>query len=372
MAAVLIGLVSISTWLFAAEARGVRPPGNYDLVQASSSPDTSDALRSDALARAAARLPSADPLARQPVLQAGDPLAAPLVTCVLVSEPPSGTTPKFDCALSNGEVVKVKYGRNPEIHAEVAATRLLSTLGWAADFVTIVPQLRCYGCPRLPFLTMQLRRLPLVPYLLPERYDGGYTDFEMVAVERKFPAPPIKTAAQEGWGWWELKRSRADRAELDALRLLALFLAHWDNKAGNQRLVCLDTTQGEGGREKGECERPLLMMNDLGATFGPSKVNLPRWRNAQIWADAATCVGSMRSLPYAGASFSDVRISEAGRQLALTQLRSLSPAAVRGIFATARFQDYQSNTDDEHDLAEWTSAFRQRVEMIAAAGPCPT
>ena len=30
------------------------------------------------------------------------------------------------------------------------------------------------------------------------------------------------------------------RADLDALRLLARVLAHWDNKSENQRLVCLD------------------------------------------------------------------------------------------------------------------------------------
>jgi hypothetical protein len=30
----------------------------------------------------------------------------------------------------------------------------------------------------------------------------------------------------------------ATRAELDALRLTAILLGHWDNKASNQRLVC--------------------------------------------------------------------------------------------------------------------------------------
>ena len=58
--------------------------------------------------------------------------------------------------LDGGEVVKVKYNRNPEIQAEVAATRLVSRLGFGADRVEIVPRLRCYGCPRFPFLTMRL------------------------------------------------------------------------------------------------------------------------------------------------------------------------------------------------------------------------
>lgn len=378
LAVTLTGLVSITTWLFAAESRGTRPPGGYGAppaIPAHATPTraTSDAIRNEAFARAAVRLAPDDPFAAPAPMPADDPLAAALVTCEFVTSPPSGTTPKFECALPGGEVVKVKYGRNPEIHAEAAATRLLSRLGWAADSVTIVPRLRCYGCPRLPFMTMRLRTLPLVPYLVPARHDGGYTGFEMVAVERKFPAPAIETDTQEGCGWWELKRSRVDRADIDAFRLLALFLAHWDNKGSNQRLVCLDE-QGERGQGRGEdyCSRPLLMIHDLGATFGPSKVNLARWRQAPIWSDAAACQASMRTLPYRGATFSDVQISEGGRQRLLEQLGTLTAADVRAVFAAARFPEYHSSTDDEHDLDEWTSAFMHRVAMIADAGPCPT
>ena len=74
----------------------------------------------------------------------------------------------------------------------------------------------------------------------------GYTDFTWVALERKFPAPAIETATRSGWAWWE-PRTRTRRAgEVDALRLLAVFLAHWDNKAENQRLVCLDDRVAAG------------------------------------------------------------------------------------------------------------------------------
>jgi hypothetical protein len=46
----------------------------------------------------------------------------------------SGATPKFNGQLTDGEIVKVKYGRsNAEIRAEVAATRLMSALGFDAD-----------------------------------------------------------------------------------------------------------------------------------------------------------------------------------------------------------------------------------------------
>src|SRR5204863_3831455 len=170
-----------------------------------------------------------------------DPLDQPMVECRFTLDDPSGTSPKFACRLEDGEMIKVKYGRNPEIQAEAAGTRLLRSLGFAADDVRIVPVVRCYGCPRFPFFTMRILSLARATTLLGEHgYDEGYTDFEWAGVERKFPARSIRTDAGEGWSWWELKGSRAPRADVDALRLLAVFLAHWDNKSKNQRLVCLD------------------------------------------------------------------------------------------------------------------------------------
>ena len=53
---------------------------------------------------------------------------------------------------------------------------------------------------------------------------------------------------RQGWAWWELKDVNAPRVDLDALRLLAVFLAHWDNKADNQRLVCMEAVRDECAR----------------------------------------------------------------------------------------------------------------------------
>src|SRR4029453_12260151 len=98
-----------------------------------------------------------------------------------------GTTPKFDCVFAGGDTVKVKYGRTAEIHGEAAATTLLRMLGYAADTITLVPRLRCYGCPRHPFVAAHLRQaFHLLPFM-PEQIPYGVTDFEWVAVERKFP-----------------------------------------------------------------------------------------------------------------------------------------------------------------------------------------
>ena len=268
-----------------------------------------------------------------------------------------------------GNTVKVKYGHDAEIHSEAASTSLLRMLGYAADSVTIVTRLRCYGCPRHPFAAMHLRRTFHLPFVR-EEIEDGYTDFEWVSVERKFPAVAIETEMISGWEWRELDRSIAPRAEVDAFRLLAAFLAHWDNKSENQRLVCLDGPSRSAQREGGQCERPLAMIQDAGASFGPLKVNLARWRDLPVWYDRTTCMLSMRALPFEGATFEDVRISEAGRALLAQRLGTISDAQVERLFADARFPQFQAGTGDERDLKAWTQAFKSRVQQIADAR-CP-
>jgi len=362
--ALLVSAVGVSTWLAAAEYPAIPPAGNFHERHAAeitlTGPDAAK-RRLDVLRRATFIAPDA-------FQQRRDGLAADLLThavpsCRFAPSDPSGTTPKFDCVFAGGDTVKVKYGHDSEIHGEAAASALLRMLGYASDVVTIVPRLRCYGCPRHPFVAMHLRR-SFHFLLVPEQIEHGFTDFEWVSVEHKFPAPAIETDAVSGWEWRELDKVDAPRAEVDAFRLVAAFLAHWDNKSQNQRLICLD---GGGA----DCMRPLAMIQDVGASFGPPKVNLARWRDLPIWHDRTTCMISMRALPFEGATFEDVRITEPGRALAATRLGSVSDAEIERLFADARFPQFQAGTDDERDLKAWTAAFRDRVRQIAEAH-CPS
>ena len=77
-------------------------------------------------------------------------------------------------------------------------------------------------------------------------------------------------------------------------------------------------------------------------------------------------------LPYHGATFSEVAISEEGRTQLARQLTTLSDADVRRLFSDARFPQYYSPTSDDRDLAAWLDAFHARVDQIVKAGPCPT
>jgi len=299
-----------------------------------------------------------------------------VVRCRYLSDAPHGTTPKFDCVLTNGEVVKVKYGwATAEVHAEVAATRLLEALGFGADQMFFLPHLRCFGCPRFPFEVARgldlvgmretvVRRLP----------DDRFVDFEWVAVERRFAGREIVFADKKGWAWWELDRvdssSGASRAELDALRLMARFLAHWDNKAANQRLVCLSPVAPARAAET-PCRQPFAFIQDLGATFGPKKIDLKGWEAARVWADARACRVSMKDFPYDGGTFPDAQISEAGRALAARQLGALSDQQIVDLFEAVRFSTFRGWKLHAWPVSEWARVFHQKVDDIRSAGPCP-
>ena len=378
--ALVVSALGIATWLAAADYPAIRPEGNFE-AQASldlklTGPEA-PAQRRDLLRRATFIVPDRFQHLRDPL--PADLRQHALPACRLAVSELSGTTPKFDCVFAGGETIKVKYGNEAEIHGEAAATTLLRLLGYASDVVTIVPRLRCYGCPRHPFAATHLRRFR-VPFVR-EQIDNGFTDFEWVSIEYKFPAPAIETEQVSGWEWRELDRSDAPRAEVEAFRLLAAFLAHWDNKSSNQRLVCLDSLPRQSAKRDGGpsrsalrrdrlCAEPLAMIQDLGASFGPPKVNLARWRDLPVWHDRATCTLSMRALPYEGATFEDVRVSEAGRALAASRLGAISDEQIERIFFDARFPQFQAGTDAERDLKAWTDAFKSRVRQIADAR-CP-
>ena len=371
-AVVVVTVLLLTAFLAAAQHRGARPDGNYVPQRL---PDWhltgagADARRTMMLERAAWRLPPGEAASLTADSPSLDSFASGVRDCRFINDPPSGTTAKFNCVLNGGAVIKVKYGSNPEIQGEVAATRLLRALGFPADEVAIIPHLRCYGCPRDPFVTVVAGNWTYTRELLgPAGFDNGYTDFEWVAIERRIPLPAIETDDKKGWAWWEVRNATNHRADLDALRLLAVFLAHWDNKSENQRLVCLDERSPDPAAD---CARPLAMIQDLGATFGPTKVNIGRWSTLAVWQDRPTCRVSMRALPWHGGTFPDAQITEAGRRQLADSLQSLTDGDLRDLFRAARFAEFQTATDDERDLDQWIGVFKDRVDQIVEGGPCP-
>src|SRR3954465_9800736 len=126
------------------------------LLVASGDTDASTSFRNDALRRAQvwkepATATEQVKLDRNPE-GPGSFSEDQVVDCRFKPDPVGGSTPKFNCELPDGDVVKIKYGqRNAEVYTEVAATRLLAALGFPTDRMYVVKRVRCAGCPADPF-----------------------------------------------------------------------------------------------------------------------------------------------------------------------------------------------------------------------------
>jgi len=191
--------------------------------------------------------------------RSGGPDPGDTIHCDFVDRAFDGESPKFACVLPDGEEVKVKFGEtNAEVPGEVAATRLLWALGFGAD--TMFPvRVVCRGCPE-------------------------FVSGRMVGARDRLS---IRRCAH--------RSSRRPES-------LAVFLQHTDSKPEQQRLVCLDEEADASAR----CERPFMIMNDVGLTFGRANlaninavgsVNLGEWAQTPVWKKDAACVGNLpRSL----------------------------------------------------------------------------
>jgi len=296
------------------------------------------------------------------------------VDCEFSVQKLSGRTQKFHCKLADGRIVKVKYGAaNGELQAEVAGTRLLHALGFPADDMFVVDSVRCAGCPSFPFEALLCHEaVGIEPLCFYGAMDTRHVRvIEPAVIERRLPGTIIEATEDQGWSWFELDRidparGGSTRAEVDALRLLAVVLAHWDNKGANQRLVCPNGMQlPDGG-----CREPVAMIQDVGATFGPGRVDLQNWRTTPVWRDSRTCAVSMKSLPFRGATFEDRTISESGRQMLARLLDQLTDRQLADLFTAARFVDYDTVSAEARDAGAWVRAFQEKITAVKTAGPC--
>lgn len=282
------------------------------------------------------------------------------IACEFVPVKMGGKSPKFLCRIPPSDDLKVKFGaNNGEVYGEVAATRLLWALGFGADRMFPV-HVSCHGCPAAIGASSGER-----PH---DRFVA------VAAVERKMAGHDVVGPHGEGWSWRELDRvdeaaGGAPRAQRDALKLLAAVMQHTDSKAEQQRLLCQDASPSATG----DCEKPFLMISDLGMTFGratalnrdsPSSVNFERWSTTKVWRDAEHCVANLtKSLT---GTLEDPRIGEAGRAFLSGLLVQLSDAQLHDLFAIAQF-DKRVGGGRTATVDEWVAAFRAKRDEIVNA-----
>ena len=323
---------------------------------------------------------SALDLIKGPALAPGQRIGAES-TCTFIypNKPLTGMTPKFRCALTKDDEVKVKYGeKNGEVYAEVAASRLLWALGFKAD-VMAPTRVTCRDCPEDPFAASSSdwqRGRPT---------DGATRVVDPAIIEREVAGKAIEVKDYEGWAWPELDQIRergggATRAQIDALKLIAVFIQHSDSKPGQQELVCADERVRKNAKGTEICASPWLVVKDLGATFGKatllngSKMRLGDWDGAGLWKDGEKCVGDLpRSLT---GSLDNPVISEAGRQFLARRLTQLSDRQIRDLFTVSRVEqrgEEITGTDGRKrkvTVDDWVRVFkRKRSEIVSARCP---
>lgn len=281
------------------------------------------------------------------------------ITCTYKDEELGGASPKFACETADGDGLKVKYGgTNGEVYGEVITSRLLWALGFGADRMYSV-RVVCKGCPVAVGGILRA---------------NGDRILDPANVERKLAGREV----EGGWAWSELEQvdpeqGGAPLAHRDALKLLAVLVQHTDSKADNQRLVCAGEDEDED--EDGPCRRPLMMMQDVGLTFGVANalnrqprasVHLAEWSKLPVWRDGPGCVGNLEGS--VRGTLERPEISEEGRRFLASLLTQLTDAQLRDMFEAARVEfrprDPASGRSGFPDTMEWVEAFKAKRAQI--------
>ena len=283
------------------------------------------------------------------------------VHCAYLDKKLAGNSPKFACVIGEDDEVKVKFGgANGEVFGEVLATRLLWALGFGADRMYPVNVI-CRGCP--------------AEFNGIERPDNE-SRFDPAVIERKAAGEEWPRTGNPGWAWDELgsmdsAKRGAPHAQRDALKLLAVFLQHTDSKPEQQRIVCLAHLP----RQDRSCERPFLLLSDVGLTFGRANrgnsnevgsVNLAAWRRTPVWKADTGCTGNL-SKSITG-TLDNPAISEEGRRFLAGLLVRLSDRQLRDLFEVARVELRLRSPGDASSgfatIDEWVDAFKEKRAQI--------
>jgi hypothetical protein len=174
---------------------------------------------------------------------AGSANAAPKPPFAFVKEDTTGTKPKVQLTDANGVSWTAKFASRSstgtEVHAEIAASRLIWAFGYFVEEHYFVAKEKITG--------VQLRRR---------------TSYA-VAPDSSFSAARFERRPSEisRGGHWDLHDNPfAGSRELSGLKILVMLLNNWDARIGNTGILRVPTQ--EGGVE----ERYLL--SDLGTAFG--------------------------------------------------------------------------------------------------------
>lgn len=274
-----------------------------------------------------------------------------------------GLSPKFECRGRNGETYRIKYGQ--KAHTAVAASRLLWALGFGAVISTPV-KVVCGGCSSDPWNSL-------------EPIEGG-TRFEDAMFQQLKEGKEITLPgeAEVGWSWAtdlplvSAGDGGATRAQVDALKLIAVLLQHGDSKSAQQKLICRPQDYDP---EEHFCRQPYMYIYDPGKTFGSDglrvhPLDFEKWKQKFVFSDPVACIGNLRQNAGNGRDgLTFPEISEQGRLFAGKLLSQFTAdrGRVAAMFAVAHFE----LADPKHSAGDWADVFISKTREIVNHTPCP-
>jgi hypothetical protein len=274
-----------------------------------------------------------------------------------------GTSPKFECQGQNGKTYRIKYG--VKAHTTVAASRLLWALGFGAAISTPV-KVMCASCPPDPWNTPQ----PI----------QGKTIFKEAVIQelKRGKEITIQGKAEVGWSWKKdlplvsNAAGGATRAQIDALKLIAVLIQQGDTKSAQQKLICRPEDYDPN---TDVCRKPYMYVYDLGNTFGSDglrvhPLNFEKWRHKAVFKDQAACTGNLRQdIGNGRDGLTFPKISEEGRLFfadLLSQFIS-DQSRVVAMFEVAHME----MADHRHSAEDWADVFTSKAREIINHSPCP-
>lgn len=273
----------------------------------------------------------------------GRPDAAPRPPFTFVKEDLGGSNPKVRVTDARGTLWSVKFpgASQNEVHAEIAAARLMWAVGYLVEENYFVASGRIEGVGPLSRAAAWI--------------DGGGT-FHHARFEKR---PRDWEKLDETWTLDD--NPFAGTRELDGLKLMTALLHNWDTKFGNVSVVRVRQADGATAR--------YYLVTDLGATFGRmargllgkrSKWNLDHYRSQDFLegVDAKTVRLNVRSrYPFD----MDIPIEHARWFGAL--VHQLTPAQVRKAFA--------ASGAEPQEVAGFSEAFLAKVAQLVRATASP-
>jgi hypothetical protein len=168
------------------------------------------------------------------------PSRAPRPPFRFLAEDSKQSQPKIEVRDARGEKWKVKFGE--EVHAEVAATRLVWAFGYFAEETYFVRRGKIVGLPPLDRAGR---------FISP---DGTFRDARF---ERR---PRNITRTDNHWSWGD--NPFGGTRELSGLKILMTMINNWDTRSRSKNNTVLQVRKPDG---RIECR---YVVEDLGSSFG--------------------------------------------------------------------------------------------------------